>query len=366
MKPKHVLEVLILATVIALTSGLAMAVEVKGTATVPYESLFSSTPSDSVKHEAIAKAKLNAWKDFTSTFSMAKQKAYQELESYFLSHLDEYIVEYAIVADKVDKGTKTFSLIVRVKINDSKVDSKLSSASAAGSAKSGEGSGFSFIFVAREATEVKAFDERKTKITNSESKTNATEKSQIGGGIMASSEAVESSKKEQTGGNTVRKADQVQYAVTSPQDINAAMNEMLTPAGFEVIDYADIVAECGGATPEIIKSEFSSSYELSGPTRKAAIDAARKCQVVYFAVGTLDVGLQDTDPVSGLKRVNVTVNAQVWNIGKGLPKQVASVNSDPYAGLGPDQVVAKRNALKKAASSVAKAIIDQLNAKGLM
>jgi hypothetical protein len=366
MKPKLLVTVLVFVAAAVMAWGNAMAVEVKATATIPYKSFFSSTPSDSVKHEAIAKAKLNAWKDFTSTFNMAKQKAYQQLEPHFLSHLDEYIIDYAILGDKVDKKTKTFSVMVRVKINESKVDSKLSSASAAGSLKSGEGNGFGFIFMAREVAEIKSFDERKTKISTSESKTDAAEKSKIGGGTMASSENIETFKKEQTGGNTVRKADQIQYAVSSQQDINAAMNEVLTPAGFEVIDYADIAAECGGADLEVIKSEFSRSYELSGTTRKAAIDSARKCQVVYFAVGTLDVGMQDTDPVSGLKRVNVTVNAQVWNIAKGLPRQVASVNSDPYAGLGPDQVVAKRNALKKAAGSAAKTIIDQLNAKGLM
>jgi hypothetical protein len=359
------LLVLIFAAIAAGTDN-AVAAEVNATGTIPYESFFSSKPSESDRHAAVANAKLNAWKEFTSTFSMAKQKAYRDLEPYFLDHLDDYIVDYVILGDKLDKSTKTFSVMVRVKVNESKVDAKLSAASVAGSAKSGEGSGFGFIFLAREASEVKAFDERKTKITSLESDSTAVEKNKIGGGVMASSESVESMKKEQIGGNTVRKSDQIQYSVSSPQDINAAMNEILTPAGFEVIDYADIVTECGGAAPEVIKTEFSSNYELSATTRKAAIDAARKCQVVYFAVGTLDVGMQDVDPASGLKRVNVTVSAQVWNIAKGLPKQVASVNSDPYAGLGPDPVVAKRNALKMATSKAAKAIVDQLNAKGLM
>ena len=357
---------LMIAALMLSAAANAGAVEIKGTATVPYDSFFTSTPSDSVKHEAIEKGKLNAWREFTSTFSMAKQKAYLNLESEFIKNLDDYIVEYDVVADKVDKSTKTFSVVVRVKINESKVDSMLSSASAAGSAASGAGSGFGFIFVAREAGEVKSFDERRTKITKGESSSANNESAAIRGGTMISSETAQSYKKEQQGGNTVRKADQISYLVTSPQDINAAMNEILTPAGFEVIDYTDIATECGGAAPETVKSEFSSNYELTQQTRKSAIDAARKCQILYFALGTLDIGLQDTDPVTGLKRINVTVNAQVWNIGKALPRLVASVNSNPYAGLGPDQVVARRNAIKEAAASAAKAIVDQLNAKGLL
>jgi hypothetical protein len=75
--------------------------------------------------------------------------------------------------------------------------------------------------------------------------------------------------------------------------------------------------------------------------------------------------MADTDPVSGLKRVYVSVNAKVWNIEKRLPRKVASINSSPFAGLGPDSVVAKKNALKKAATRAAKNIVDQLNAKGL-
>jgi hypothetical protein len=75
--------------------------------------------------------------------------------------------------------------------------------------------------------------------------------------------------------------------------------------------------------------------------------------------------MHDTDPVSGLKRVYVSVNAKVWNIEKRLPKLVASVNSDTFAGLGPNPKVAKNNALKKAATSAAKNIVDQMNAKNL-
>ena len=356
----------IIALIFVSTNGLAIAKEYKGKAFIPYKpSAFSSKPSDEIKHKAIEEAKLNAWKNFTAEFNMARQKEYKKKETEFLNHLDEYIVDYVILADKVDKGTKTYKVMVRVNINESAVEAKLSSESEAGKNGSGEGSLFSFIFVAREALEVKSYDARKTKISKTDSKTMAEEKSAVGNGTMISGDSKKSMTKVQSGGNTIRKADKVSYRVSSAADMDSVVNEILSPAGFEVVDYNDVVNECGGVELEIIKEEFSANQEISRRARKSALRGARECEVSYFALGTLDVGLHDTDPVSGLKRVHVSVNAMVWNIEKRLPKRVASVNSDTFAGLGPDPDVAKNNALKKAATSAAKIIVDQMNAKGL-
>ena len=357
---------IIVAIIFISTSGFVLAKEYKGKAVIPYTpSAFSSKPSDKIKHKAIEKAKLNAWKNFTSNFNMARQKDYKKKETEFLNHLDEYIVDYTILADKVDKGTKTYRIMVRVNINESAVEAKLSSESAAGRNASGEGSLFSFIFVAREASEVKSYDARKTKITKTDSKTMAEEKSAIGNGTMISGDSKKTMNKVQSGGSTVRKADNISYQVSSAADMDSAVNEILSPAGFEVVDYNDVVSECGGIELEMIKNEFSANQEISRRARKSALRGARECEVSYFALGTLDVGLHDTDPVSGLKRVYVSVNAKVWNIERRLPKRVASVSSDTFAGLGPNPIVAKNNALKKAATNAAKIIVDQMNAKGL-
>lgn len=357
---------IISALTVVLSTSLALATEYKGKAVIPYtSSVFSSKPSDKIKHEAIEKAIHSAWKNYTTSFNMSRQKAYKKLETEFLNHLDEYIADYTILADKVNKGTKTYTVMVRVKINESAVETKLSSESAAGKLNSGDGSYFSFIFVAREASEVKSYDAKKTSITKIESKTMAEEKSDMANGTMLSGNSKKSMKKVQTGGSTIRKADNICYRVSSATDMDSAINEILSPAGFEIIGYNDVVSECGGAELETIKREFSANHEISRRTRKSALRGARECEVTYFALGTLDVGMPDTDPVSGLKRVYVSVNAKVWNIEKKLPKTIASVNSDTFAGLGPNPKVAKDNALKKAATKAAKIILDQMNAKGL-
>jgi hypothetical protein len=61
----------------------------------------------------------------------------------------------------------------------------------------------------------------------------------------------------------------------------------------------------------------------------------------------------------------VSVRSQLLDITGKLPRIIASVGPIQYAGLGPNQDVAKRNALNLAAVEVAKAISDQLNSKGM-
>jgi len=116
---------------------------------------------------------------------------------------------------------------------------------------------------------------------------------------------------------------------------------------------------------KLIQQEFKESDDVSTETRKSILDSTRECEAVYFATGTIDIGVQDTDPVSGLKRVTTSVRGQVWNITKKLPRKVASVGPIQYSGLGQDDQVAKRNALTLSADAAAKVILDQLNSKDL-
>jgi hypothetical protein len=147
--------------------------------------------------------------------------------------------------------------------------------------------------------------------------------------------------------------------------MNATMSQVFSDSGFEVYDYRDVSAQCGGVAPESVYKVFSTSDILSRELRKSAFDAAKRCTANTFATGTLDIGLQDTDPVTGQRRVYVSVRAQVNDVSGPLPRLLASVGPVQYSGLGPDQQVAMRNALINAASEAAKEISNQLKSKGL-
>ena len=81
----------------------------------------------------------------------------------------------------------------------------------------------------------------------------------------------------------------------------------------------------------------------------------------YLALGTLDIGMQDTDPVTGLTRIYVTVTAKLIDVTTRFPRTVSSVGPVQFSGTGPDASVAQTNALKRAADSAARELAAQLN-----
>lgn len=344
------------------TSVSAHALEVKGQVSHQYEGgLFSSSPSDDDKVEAIKAAKLAALKQYVSTFNVSKQQQYSKIEADVVKNIDDYISSYTIVAEDVNESLKLLNLVIRADINENKINAQLKGTTTAGTMDSGDGSAFSFMFVAREITESKIFKTRDTTISQSEQERSASQNVN-GNGI---NESVSGSSKTTSGGNIVRKTSQEKYRTLATTDFDASFNETLTSMGYETIDYSDIVSECGGASIKSIKDAFSASDELPQNLRKQAIKGAKSCDVKYFAVGYMNVSVPELDPVSGEQKVIVSINGMVWNIDKKLPRKVASVGPVQYVGLGPDKDTARRNALSLAAKSAAQTVSDQLGNKDL-
>ena len=339
---------------------------INGKSSQNYEpEIFSSGPSDEFKNSSITKAKRAAWEKYTQSFSPSKMKSYRQIESSALKDIDDYIIELSVINEKIDDVAKRYTVFVKATINTAKFDAKLSEISNAGSMKSGSGSAFTFVFVARITDSVKSFDEKRTQVEMKEGSNYEKESGTQHDGSTVVSNENKNISKTTTGGSATKKSDRVVYKILSSDDVNTSMNQVLTASGFEVVGYGDVVSECGGTEPDDIKAEFTQSNTISRIARRNAIKGARECEVSYFAVGTVDVGLPSVDSVSGLKRVSVSVKSQVWNINKRLPRLIASVGPFSYKGLGPESNVAQTNALNLAAKNVANEIVNQLNAKGL-
>jgi hypothetical protein len=354
------------AALLATAITAANATEVRGIADLPYKNgLFSKGPDAELRQQALNKAKTVAWKRYTSTFSPSRMQSYQRVEEEILANLDQYLIDINILDELVNNDTQLFSVAIRASINEAVLNAKLNGDGASASGNAGDGELFSFIFVAREVESLKSFDARRTEIRLEENELSANQQGAARGGSASIDESTSSLNKTTQGGSTLRKANEISYRVRSGSDVDAAMTETLTGYGFDVVGYPDVVANCGGTSPDMINKEFSETDDMSIGSRQGAINAARNCEVNYFAVGTLDIGLNDIDPVTGNQRVHVSVRGQVWDISKKLPRRIASVGPVQYAGLGPDPEVAMRNALRLSASQSAKVIVDQLNAKRL-
>lgn len=335
--------------------------------------IFSSEPSKADREAAIEGAKRAAWHSYSGRFTQARMKQMSTREQDIEANLDKFLSNVTVIDEVVDAKTGMLKLAVRGLMNETAVDEYFSRLGTAGNARSGDGSSTAFIFLSRQQDSVKQFDLKRTKIaeltvgtTSGETSLDNSRTQPSGSSDFSGEQAsVTKTSKSVTGGNEERKSDRIVYRVSSSEDIDTAMSDALTTGGFEISSYTDVLAECGGEPLEKIRGEFVEGDEMTAPTRKKVLDAARACNVRFMAIGTLDIGAPDLDPVSGSRRVFVAVRAQVLDLKQKLPRRVASVGPVQYSGLGADQTIAMRNALNKAAKESAHALVDQLNAKGI-
>jgi hypothetical protein len=378
MKIKKI--VLMGAIAFLLNSNITLAQEFRGKGDVTFEAgVFSSDPDVDTKRKAIDMAVLSAWKMYTSKFTTAKLNTYKQSKSYFETHLDEFIIKTDTIDEKINSSTNTYSAVVSVEFNDVAIDTKLNEGNdkngPIGAGLVGSKSLFGYLFLAREQGSIREFKNRETEIKDkSESESEGNEKSQdlvlkgeYGKKQTFKKTSTENHEKTVTGGSTLKQANVTEYKVYSSEDINAAVSDVLSSNNFEVTRFDDCTAQYHGPKLEQIKKEFSNTDELSPEIRLQAIRTLKACDpnMRYFAVGTMDVGMSNNDPVSGNRRVSVNFRTTVWDITSGLPRVVASNISEPKTALGENDKSATVEALKKAANDAANEIVNQLNAKNL-
>jgi hypothetical protein len=292
-----------------------------------------------------------------ASLNPARQQVIARNEQDVLANLDRFTIDIVVIDAAQDPATHAIRVVARAAFNDEAVNqylAKLSVGSNGQTAARSQDSTFAFVFMSRRASSVRQFDGRRSDVAESETlKTRAAD-----GGVHTQSVV-------SSGGSTLQKADEMTYAVSSSQDLDTAVGEVLSVAGIEYVAYDDVVANCHGVPTRQFQDEFAVADEPSPATRTAAINAARECGVRYFAYGTLDSEMATVDPVTGNQKVFVSVRAQLLDVTPRLPRRIGSVGPKQYAGLGPNQIVAARNALALAARDLGKTLVDQLNAKGI-
>jgi hypothetical protein len=230
--------------------------------------------------------------------------------------------------------------------------------------KADEASVFVTLFIARQADSSKIYKAKRTDISKNSQATTAKEIARQRGGKAVSSSSSESMSRSDTGGSVTRKSEKTIYKAISSKDVDNAMSKRLSEAGFETSDYDDVVSNCGGAERSKISQQFMVSDDIPRKTRSSAIKASRECEVKYFAIGSMTADVATTHQ-SGLKLVFVSVRGTVYDITKRLPRKVGVIGPVQYGGRGPNENIARRNALVLAGGKAAEIIVNQLNKKGL-
>lgn len=335
----------------------------KGMADIEYS---GRSPSSQVMGDALKQAKINAIERYIAGTSQSMMRNFEQVRSQVDSDVDAYILGTSIVSEDTNKDAKRYSVVVRVDINVAKLGNALQDSSAVGNASNSEKSYITFIFVAREQASLKSYDAKVFKRTDSSSSEDGAEFESAGASGAEYASSSNRSDSITTGGSVEQKSDKIEYAVSTASEINSTMTGIFSTSGFEVVEAEYLEDETGGLISlESFKRDFSQGDDISAETKRNAAKGAQSVDVPYVALGTLDIGMKDIDPVSGLTRVHVTVNGKVIDVSGRFPKTSASVGPVQYAGLGPNQTVARNNALKLAAEAAAKELTEQLNARGV-
>ncbi|UWE16945.1 hypothetical protein [Herbaspirillum huttiense] len=343
--------------------------------------------SPAIKQKARQEAALKAVESYYAEAGQSESANFDAIRAKILENQDRYILDTTVLSETDDPKEMRYTIAVRVSLNVANLRNAVQASSAVGKAAQGEKSAMSFVFVSRQVDSAKSYDDRVYKrqdegaqfsgsATAKESyKESTNEGESVGkgrvrtqGGISRESRngvdvSAKSTVTSETGGSTTRKATDTTWRVLPSANLNQTFVAKFSQAGYDVIEAA--MVETAGFKIAAIEADYKSGNDLQPQTLRAIAAGMKEHQIPYIALGTLDVGLAEKDPQSGLQRVAVTVNAKVWDVTKPIPRTRVAVGPVAYAGVGPTEEEARGNALKAAASNAAQELSSRMATMGL-
>jgi len=360
-------------------SALAQVQRAAGKATVPYTGK-AVTPE--VKAKALQNAQLKAVEFYYAEAGESEAANFDAMRQKIIDNPDRYILETTVLAEDDNAGSKAYTVSVRVSLNVANLRNDIKAGSAVGKATRSERSALAFVFVSREQDSEKAYDARVTKRVDEGVKVDAnrtvtgkgTEGESIRRGQISTNESrtdtlsggANVSRTIETGGTRTRRASESTWRLFPSANLNQVFTQTFTRAGFKVNEASLIEPYTGGKFKvSMVENDYKAGNDLQSATMQAITQGMKAAQIPYIALGTLDLGLADTDPATGMQRVAVTVNARVLDVTQTIPDTIASVGPVQYAGVGPTEGEARTNALKLAANNAARELTSQLTNLGL-
>lgn len=341
-------------------------------------SLFGSKPSNEIKAQVRNKAFDNAWRRYQAqNVSTARATIFKENEAEFRK-LAEQLCTFNFYDESYDKENQKFSIKIRGICDQNAIDAAFNKlAGAKSQSVSGEKKGFTFVFLARRASDSTQFVDKVTSTTKSTVSTTGDEvvneasagNSNSSSSVSQDGASVTQSATTQSKG-TVEKRDTVyKFKVEQSEGVDNAVTNVLATAGFDVSKYSDLIAECPGVTLDEIVVNFASpkpnQAELVSPElRRKMINSARECEMSYFAIGIVDI-LKSEQMPDGNVRVTVALTIDVRDIKKKVASAVAAIPSAQYQALGRDRIEAANLALKLAAEKGTREIVDMLRQRNI-
>ena len=328
----------------------------------------SAKEMDKAKKRALGAALEN----YISKLDSSKTRKVREMRGELRSRVSELVSISSIDAEPQPESS-SIQYFVRANVNDRLFDEILFSNVEIN--ETGEGSLFGFIVLPRIQESVESFGAtvNERAVSKSGSVTQKERDDVISDNGEALSESVSERSKsksvasKQTSSSVVRKSNQAQWRIANATPSDSQINKHFTNNGYELIDFNDIMDNCGtddlsadGVREDLLASK---SGTLSRGVNRALTQVVKACDVPLFGVGVIDIDSIMTDRNSGGITASVVVNIQVKDYSRRLPKKVASVGPQRFKGIGASQEAAIDAALIEAASKASDLILSQLKTK---
>jgi len=375
----QVIRFLLLA-VLALSSQFALAQieNAKGSATVTYAGKIK--PED--KNKAFREAQVKAVERYYAESGDSESANFDNVRDKVLENLDKFVLSASLISEQEFPDKKQYNVVVRIELNVAKLRNTLKANSAIGSTAAANKSPLTFVFMARQVASVKEYDARQVKrvevrgeaSANRSDREKTSESERVGGGSVKTGAAADRSMTAsaqrsltvETGGSRLQKADDTAWRLIPAQSLNAQFTGVFAKAGFDVVEAAYVEPQSQGLlSVKAIERDYETGNDLAPETLRNTAQGLKNAQIPYLALGTLDVGVKDTDPGTGLVRVYVTVTGKILDLNSRFPRTVSSVGPVQFAGTGPTESVAQTNALKLAADNAARELVSQINNVGV-
>lgn len=356
----------------------AQVVSSKGMASVIYAGKLK--PAD--RQAAMRKALFAALQAHVSESSVAKAKVLADRRDEFMGKLDQLVLGSTVLSENDNKDMGSYSVVVRADIDGALLRAELDGGAATAATSPAARSLMATVFVARMQDSVQSFQAREYRRVDARAKSSSSgstvvqtrEGESIGASSIGTSDSISrtGSGREsfsgtmESGGSTTQKADRIAWKVTTASEVDTAMSGVLSGAGYEVVQAEYVEPQSGGQLSVArIRKDFSTGNDLSADVLRSTVDGVRRASIPLLAYGTLDVGIRDTDPASGLARVTVTVTGKVLDVSGRFPRTLSSVGPVQFAGIGNTETVARTNALTLAAEKAAQVMVDELNVRAV-
>jgi hypothetical protein len=273
----------------------------------------------------------------------------------------------SVIDENLDVGENKFTILMKANIDENKIDQALVEVSAIANAGADEVSDIVILMFSAKTKSIKQKDDKVTKVDQTKKSVDVEQtEASTEGETQISSETTETNVTT-TGGNTVSSSEVITYEVTDiyNESIEAGLVEILNTAGFELIDGGDLDLE---EQIETMKIDYGEQGKLSKSVQKSIKQNIASEEISFYVQGIFKIGSQEVDSATGMKMVNVSVvSAKMMHKreGKKFWKTVATVAGNQRKGKGTTYDEAINNAIRLCAQSVAKQMVQKLNAKGI-